>query len=152
MPQDALRLYRKLHRADSLSYLLADAVTDYWMRQAANRVAELKVKQARAAVYVYVLDWQINRDLRSPHGTDVSLVFDNPNASPAIGSAKDAQKVADQMSAAWVAFAHRGNPNNPKLPHWPAYSLQARANMAFDSSSRVVNDYGREAREFWEAN
>lgn len=150
--QDALRLYKKLHPSDSPSYLLADAVTDYWMRQAANRVAELKVNQARAAAYVYVLDWQISRDLRSPHGTDVSLVFDNPNASPAIGSAKDAQKVADQMSAAWVAFAHRGNPNNLRLPHWPAYSLQARANMAFDSSSRVVNDYGREAREFWEAN
>jgi para-nitrobenzyl esterase len=80
------------------------------------------------------------------------LVFDNPNASPAIGNAKDAQKVADQMSAAWVAFAHSGNPNNPKLPQWPVYSLQSRANMAFDGSSRVINDYGREAREFWEKN
>jgi para-nitrobenzyl esterase len=120
------------------------------MRQAANRVAELKVKQGRAAAYVYVLEWEINSDLRCPHGTDVSLVFDNPNSSPAIGNAKGVQKVADQMSAAWVAFAHSGNPNNPKVPHWPAYSLQARANMAFDSVSRVVNDYQREAREFWE--
>jgi para-nitrobenzyl esterase len=148
--EDALRLYKKLHPADSLSYLLADAVTDYWMRQAANRVAELKVKQGRAAAYVYVLEWEINPDLRCPHGTDVSLVFNNPNSSPAIGNAEDAQKVADQMSAAWVAFSHSGNPNNPKLPHWPAYSLQARANMAFDSVSRVANDYQREAREFWE--
>jgi para-nitrobenzyl esterase len=149
--EDALRLYKKLRPADSLSYLLADAVTDYWMRQAANRVAELKVKQKRAAVYVYVLEWEIDRDLRSPHGTDVPLVFDNPNASPAIGSAEDARRVADQMSATWVAFAHGGNPNGPKLPDWPAYSLQSRANMAFDSSSRVISDYGREAREFWEA-
>jgi para-nitrobenzyl esterase len=150
--EEALRLYKKLRPADSPSYLLADAVTDYWMRQAANRVAEVKVQQKRAAAYVYVLDWQINSELRSPHGTDVSLVFDNPNASPAIGNAKDAQKVADQMSAAWVAFAHSGNPNNPKLPQWPVYSLQSRANMAFDGSSRVINDYGREAREFWEKN
>jgi len=148
--EEALRLYQKLRPADSLSYLLADAVTDYWMRQAANRVAELKVQQKRAPVYVYVLDWEINRDLRSPHGTDVSLAFDNPNASPAIGGATAAQIVADQMSAAWVAFARSGNPNNPKLPHWPVYALQSRANMAFDSHSRVINDYGREAREFWE--
>jgi para-nitrobenzyl esterase len=148
--EDALHLYKKLHPADSLSYLLADAVTDYWMRQAANRVAELKARQGRAAAYVYVLEWEINPDLRCPHGTDVSLVFDNPNSSPAIGNAKDAQKVADQMSAAWVAFAHSGNPNNPKLPQWQAYSLQARANMAFARASRVVNDYDREAREFWE--
>jgi para-nitrobenzyl esterase len=150
--EEALRLYKKLRPADSPSYLLADAVTDYWMRQAANRVGELKVQQKRAAAYVYVLDWEINHELRSPHGTDVSLVFDNPNASPAIGNAKDAQKLADQMSAAWVAFAHSGNPNNPKLPQWPVYSLQSRANMAFDASSRVINDYGREAREFWEKN
>jgi para-nitrobenzyl esterase len=148
--EDALRLYKRLHPADSLSYLLADAVTDYWMRQAANRVAELKVKQKRAAAYVYVLDWEIDPVLRCPHGTDVSLVFDNPKSSPAIGNAKDAQKVADQMSAAWVAFAHNGDPNNPRLPHWPAYALQSRANMGFNSHSRVVNDYGREAREFWE--
>jgi para-nitrobenzyl esterase len=148
--EDALRLYKKLRPTDSPSYLLADAVTDYWMRQAANRVAELKVRQKRAPAYVYVLDWEINRDLRSPHGTDVSLVFDNPNASPAIGGAADAQKVADQMSAAWVAFAHSGNPNNPKLPDWPVYGFKSRANMSFDRNSRVINDYGREAREFWE--
>jgi para-nitrobenzyl esterase len=148
--EDALRLYKKLRPSDSLSYLLADAVTDFWMRQAANRVAELKVQQKRAAAYVYVLDWEINQDLRSPHGTDVCLVFDNPDASPAIGSAAIAQQVADQMSAAWVAFARSGNPNNPKLAHWPAYALQSRANMAFDSHSHIVNDYGREAREFWE--
>jgi para-nitrobenzyl esterase len=148
--EDALRLYQKLRPSDSPSYLLADAVTDYWMRQAANRVAELKVRQKRAAAFVYVLDWEINHDLRSPHGTDVSLVFDNPNTSPAIGSAANAQQVADQMSATWVAFALSGNPNNPKLPHWPPYAFQSRANMAFDNDSRVVNDYGREAREFWE--
>ncbi len=148
--EDALRLYKKLHPADSPSYLLADAVTDFWMRQAANRVAELKVKQKRAAAYVYVLEWEINRDLRSPHGTDVSLVFDNASSSPEIGAARDAQQVADQMSAAWVAFARGGNPNIGKLPHWPAYSLQSRANMAFDANSRVIDDYGREAREFWE--
>jgi para-nitrobenzyl esterase len=148
--QQALNLYKKLHPTDSPSYLLVDLVTDYWMRQAANRVAELKVKQQAAAAYVYVLDWEINPELRSPHGTDVALVFNNPNASPAIGAAMHAQAVADQMSAAWVAFARSGNPNDPKLPHWPRYSLPARPNMTFDINSRVVNDYGHQAREFWE--
>jgi para-nitrobenzyl esterase len=31
--EDALRIYKKLRPADSPSYLLADAVTDYWMRR-----------------------------------------------------------------------------------------------------------------------
>jgi para-nitrobenzyl esterase len=149
--QQALDLYRKLHPADSLSYLLVDLVTDFWMRQAANRVAELKVRQHAAAAYVYVLDWEINPELRTPHGTDVALAFNNPMASPLIGAAPHAQAVADQMSAAWVSFAKTGKPNDSRLPHWPAYSLQSRPNMAFDVSSRVVNDYGHQARKFWEA-
>ena len=149
--QQAVDLYKKLHPADSPSYLLVDMVTDYWMRQAANQVAELKVKQQAAPAYVYVLDWDINAELRTPHGTDVALAFDNPRASPVIGAAPHAQAVADQMSSAWVAFARTGNPNNSKLPHWPAYSLRSRPNMAFDVKSRIVEDYGAQAREFWEA-
>jgi para-nitrobenzyl esterase len=130
--------------------LLADAVTDFWMRQAANRVAELKAAQARAPVYVYVLEWEISPILRTPHGTDVSLVFDNVAASSTISAVAGAQAMSDQMSAAWVAFARTGNPGTPMIPHWPAYSMRARANMLFNTSSRVADDYGKEARRFWE--
>ena len=60
------------------------------------------------------------------------------------------RQLADQMSAAWAAFARTGNPGNAKIPHWPAYSLKTRANMLFNARSRVVDDYGKEARMFWE--
>jgi para-nitrobenzyl esterase len=146
----ALDLYKKLHPADSPSYLLVDLVTDFWMRQAANTVATLKVKQAAAAVFVYVLDWEVNPELRSPHGADVALVFDTIGASPAIAAAAGAQAVADQMSAAWAGFARTGSPNTAKIPHWPAYSLRERPNLLFNVKSRVVEDYGKPAREFWE--
>jgi para-nitrobenzyl esterase len=148
--QKAFDLYKKLHPADSLSYLLVDVITDFWMRQAANTVAALKVKQAAAPVYVYVLGWEVNPDLRSPHGTDVPLVFDTVDSSPAMAAAAGAQDVSDQMSAAWAAFARTGDPNTSKIPHWPAYSLHARPNLLFDVKSRVVPDYGRQEREFWE--
>jgi para-nitrobenzyl esterase len=149
--QQAVDLYKRLHPTDSLSYLLVDTITDFWMRQAANRVAELKVMQKAAPAFVYVLEWQVSSDLRTPHGTDVALAFDNVNASPIIAAAPDAQQVADQMSAAWAAFARTGDPGNVKIPHWPAYSLRSRANMLFNVHSRVVDDYGKEAREFWES-
>jgi para-nitrobenzyl esterase len=148
--REALDLYTRLHPADSVSYLLVDLITDFWMRQAANTVAALKVKQAAAPVFVYVLDWEVNSELRSPHGTDVPLVFDTTGTSPAIAAAAGAQAVADQMSAAWAAFARTGNPDTPKIPRWPAYSLRARPNLLFNVMSRVVDDYGRQAREFWE--
>jgi para-nitrobenzyl esterase len=149
--QQAVDLYKRIHPADSPSYLLVDMITDFWMRQAANRVAELKVLQKGAPAFVYVLQWQVNSDLRTPHGTDVALAFNNVNASPIIDAAPDAQQVSDQMSAAWAAFARTGDPSNPKIPHWPAYSHRTRANMLFNAHSRVVDDYGKKAREFWES-
>jgi para-nitrobenzyl esterase len=148
--RQAIDLYQRLHPSDSAPYLLIDVVTDFWMRQAANRVAELKVKQASAPAYVYVLEWEINPELRCPHGTDVALVFDNIAASPAIAAAPDAQSVSDRLSAAWIAFARSGNPNTSGNPHWPAYSLRSRPNMLFNVTSRVVDDYDGQAREFWE--
>ena len=148
--RQAVDLYKKLHPADSPSYLLADLVTDFWMRQAANRVAELKVRQNGAPAFVYVLEWELNSELRTPHGVDVSLVFDTIHSSMAIGGAANAQAVSDQMSAAWIAFARTGTPQARALPHWPAYSLPARPAMLFNVNSRIVDDYGKEAREFWE--
>jgi para-nitrobenzyl esterase len=149
--QQALDLYKSLHPSDSASYRLADLITDVWMRQAANRVAELKAKQGAAPAYVYVLEWEINPILRTPHVTDVPLVFDTLNAAPTIAATPGAQTVADQMSGAWIAFARTGNPNTAKIPQWPAYALPARANMVFNVASRVVKDYGKSEREFWEA-
>ena len=148
--QQALNLYKKIHPADSPSYLLVDLVTDFWMRQAANRVAELKAAQKIAPAYVYVLEWELSAELRAPHGIDVALAFNNVNASPIIASAAGAQRVSDQMSAAWVAFARTGDPGNPKIPRWPAYSQHSRANLLFNVQSHVVEDYGKEARVFWE--
>ncbi len=147
----AVELYKKLHPSDSPSYLLADIVTDGWMRQAANTVAELKAKQGIAPVYLYVLEWEVGPILRTPHGVDVGLVFDNAASSTLTAIAPGVQAVADQMSAAWMAFARTGNPNTKGLPKWPAYSMEQRANMVFNVHSRVVNDYGAEARKFWES-
>jgi para-nitrobenzyl esterase len=146
----ALQLYKRLYPTDSASYLFAAITTDAWMRRAANRVGELKVQQQAAPVYTYVLDWQVTPDLRTPHALDVPLVFDNVQSTPGTESAPGAQAVADQMSAAWIAFAHTGNPNTAALPHWPAYSLPDRANMVFNVKSRVVSDYGKTQREFWD--
>jgi para-nitrobenzyl esterase len=148
--RQALQLYKSLHPADSPSYLLVDAVTDFWMRQSANRVAELKARQNAAPAFVYVLEWELNSTLRTPHGTDVPLVFGNIHASPAVSGASGARAVSDQMRAAWIAFARTGDPNSASLPRWPAYSLSARSVLVFNVQSRVVDDYDKPAREFWE--
>jgi para-nitrobenzyl esterase len=50
------------------------------------------------------------------------------------------QKVADAMSAAWIAFARSGSPNASGLPLWPAYDPRKRATMTFDVVSASVDD------------
>jgi para-nitrobenzyl esterase len=63
-----------------------------------------------------------------------------------VGTGPDPQKLADQMSAAWIAFARSGNPNHPAIPAWPPFSLTDRATMVFDVTSRVVGDFRGEER------
>ena len=62
------------------------------------------------------------------------------NGTSMSGTGPEAQKVADQMSAAWLAFAKTGNPG------WPAYDTKRRASMVFNVSSKVVDDHNREQR------
>ena len=54
------------------------------------------------------------------------------------------------MAATFVAFASTGDPNNPAIPAWPAYDLQRRPTLIFDSGTRVENDPRRELRELWD--
>jgi para-nitrobenzyl esterase len=58
-----------------------------------------------------------------------------------VGGGPEPQLVADQMSAAWIAFARTGNPNTPALPQWPPYEMKDRATMVFDTRSTLVKDF-----------
>jgi para-nitrobenzyl esterase len=62
------------------------------------------------------------------------------------GGGADAMALADKVSDAWIAFARTGDPNTPKLPHWPAYDAKDRATMVINNESKVVNDPLREQR------
>ena len=44
--------------------------------------------------------------------------------------------LADKVSDAWIAFARTGDPNTPKLPHWPAFNPTDRPTMVFNNESR----------------
>jgi para-nitrobenzyl esterase len=68
-------------------------------------------------------------------------VFDNvENSRVLVGPGPEPQVLAKQMSAAWAAFAHNGNPNVSVLPKWPAYDAVRRPVMVFNLESRVVDD------------
>ena len=132
------------------SDLFFAVATDKAMREGAWQQAERKAKQGAAPVWLYELDWATPVDggkWGSPHSLDLAMVFDNVALSASmVGTGPEAQMVADQMSAAWLAFARSGNPNNPRTTNWPAYGLADRATMVFDVQSRVVNDFRSDER------
>jgi para-nitrobenzyl esterase len=119
-------------------------------RTAANVIAEHKAAPRKAPVYLYGFDWYSPlRDgrIRAMHGMELPFVFDHVDAATWMtGSGPDRQALADQMSAAWVAFARTGDPNHKRLPHWDAFDAQRRPTMVFGRECRAVNDPHRAER------
>ena len=151
-PEYVIAEYRKRYPQYSAREVFFAATTAGRSWRGAVIEAELRAAQG-APVYVYQLDY------RSPleggrygamHGMDIPLVFDNiaqPGSQTGVGA--DAQKAADLMSSALLAFARSGNPNHAGLPEWRPYTLPDRATMLFDAEAKLANDpRGAERRLF----
>ena len=128
--------------------------TDEGFRLPMLHMAELKAAQAAkggAPVWSYL--WRApsqpyNGRAGAPHGTDVGPSLHSLRGST---NATDHEnlRLADQLAASWVSFAATGDPNNSRLPHWPAYTVPERATMVFDRPAHVENDPRGRFREFW---
>jgi para-nitrobenzyl esterase len=105
--------------------------------------AELRAAQG-SPVFAYQLNY------RSPleggrygamHTMDIPLVFDNITQPGSLtGNTAEAQRTADQMSDAFIAFARTGNPSHSGIPQWKPYELANRSTMIFDAQSRSEDD------------
>jgi para-nitrobenzyl esterase len=142
--------FRSLQPNASPSDLFFAITTDRRVRQQAWAQAERKAAQNGAPVFLYELDWPTPVEggkWRSPHSLDLAFVFDNVAKSASmVGAGPGPQALADQMSAAWLAFARTGNPNAAGLPAWPAFRPNERATMVFDMRPRVLNDFRGDER------
>ena len=85
--------------------------------------------------------------MKSYHTLDIPFVFDNVDiAGSMTGAGQDRYALAHKMSAAWAAFARKGDPSHPDLPKWPAFNTTERATMILGRECAVVNDPNREER------
>jgi para-nitrobenzyl esterase len=140
---------RQIRPEASPSDLYFTVTTELGMGNNARTLATRKARQGAAPVYLYRLEWETPVDggkLRAHHGLDIPLMFDNVGKSPGLRSSKEAQRVADAMSEAWLNFAWAGNPNGPGLSYWPAFDPETQPTMVFDVVSRAVSDPIREVR------
>ena len=127
---------------DSPTYLATHLVTYGRMFAGSVQIAERKAAQGVAPAWFYLLEWGTPvGPLRSAHTLEIPLVFDNvENSRVLLGPGPEPKVLAKQMSAAWLAFARKGDPNTSVLPDWPAYDAARRATMVFNVESRVVDD------------
>jgi para-nitrobenzyl esterase len=124
--------------------------SNFWIRTVL--LAERYAARRRTPVYMYSLDWQSPAHggrLKAHHAMDLPFVFDNVDVADTTGGAPGARELAARVAATWIAFARNGNPANPAVPDWPAYSREERATMVFDNACRVVHDPDRAARLLW---
>jgi para-nitrobenzyl esterase len=147
-----IALYKKNEPGrDNIDIFLRMSTDASFFRSGVEQQAERKAAQGGAPVYMYRFEYYSpvrGGRLKSMHCMEIPFVFDNLEAGKTYtGNSPAAQKLADQMSAAWVAFARSGNPNHGGMPQWTPFNADQRATMVFsEKESRLVNDPGREER------
>lgn len=159
--KEVIAKYREWHPDYSASDVFFAVTTDSrsWRGQVIEADRRAEDPAAQPHTWVYQLNWKTpvkgvdGASYGSPHTLDIPLAFDNVELSPgAVGSSPEekasAQKMADIVSETYIAFARNGRPDNPHIPHWPAYDEKTRATLIFDTPARIEeNPRGRE-REY----
>jgi para-nitrobenzyl esterase len=143
----ALTSYRASHPEAGAGDLLAAVQSDWYFRVPVMRLADAHAT-GPAATYMYEFAWrspQFGGRLGACHGADIAFVFDTlGQGSEPLAGGDPPPQLAKAMHAAWIGFAHEGNPG------WPRYDLARRATMRFAATSEVVDDPRSKERLLWE--
>ena len=151
-----LDVYRKSRPGASPTDLYVAITTARWMGTNAITLAERKVAQKGAPVYMYMFVFDsempaaqgVTYPTKAAHAMEIPFKFNHPQW--ASSKREDRFKAARNMSRAWASFARSSNPNHDEIPNWPAYTLETRATMYLDAECKIVNDPFREERLLWQ--
>jgi para-nitrobenzyl esterase len=149
---EVIALYRKNQPGrDNMDLFLRMSTDASFFRSGVDAQAERKAAQNGAPVYMYRFEYYSpvsQGRLRAMHCMEISFVFDNLEGGKSYtGISPAAQKIADQMSAAWVAFAKTGSPDHAGIPKWAPFNATSRPTMVFGAGDpKLLNDPGREER------
>jgi carboxylesterase type B len=146
--------YRSGPRRIANPFALVEAAwTDWAFRMPSLRLVETRVSAAPAVpTWLYEFRWEtpaLPAGLGAFHGLDVPFVRDDLAAMQAVAGSEawigthPPAALATAMHAAWVSFARKGDPG------WPAYDLESRRTMVFDTTSALAADPAAPERQAW---
>lgn len=152
--EEVIAAYRRAQPAFTAERIAIAIVSDLGVRAPSLLMAERKIAQGGAPVYVYLFAWEtpvLGGRLRSCHTLEIPFVFSNLDSAALTGDDPARLSLGVIMSRAWIAFARNGDPNHPGLPVWPPYSTGLRHTMIFDTVCHLdIDTYGAE-RRVWES-
>ena len=136
---------RALEPKSTPADLFFEITSERGMGAGSHTIAQRRAEAKHASSYVYRLEWDTPVEggkWRSPHSLDLVMIFDNVGKSASIigEGAGQAQRVADAMSAAWINFARKGDPNGKGVAKWEAYDVTKEPVMEFNIASKTVSD------------
>lgn len=149
-------MYRAQAPDDGNSQLLGTIMADLMFGRGTYQIADRRAgEDGAASVYMYRVEWDSPVEggvLKAAHGIDMPLWFDNADhVNTLVGTEPESLEISTMMGTTIAAFARTGDPNNPLLPDWPAYTVPERALMIFDTPPHVERDPRSEVREMLEA-
>jgi len=149
---EVIALYKRNQPGrDNIDLFLRMSTDNSFFRGGVEQQAERKTAQGGAPVYMYRFEYYSpvsEGRLKAMHCMEIPFVFDYLDGGKVYtGASPAAQKIADEMSAAWVAFAKSGNPSHSGIPKWTAWDASQRGTMVFGAgAAKMVNDPGKEER------
>lgn len=118
-------------------------MVDTLIRLPMLKIMSHKAAQGGADVYAYVFAWNESR-MGAYHGAEIPFVFADTQGNEA------QQRLADQISEAWINFAKTGTPSAEGLPVWEPYTKDSGATMILDTDSVMAYHHDKELMELLE--
>jgi para-nitrobenzyl esterase len=151
-----IETYRKANPKASAPDIFVAISSIAMMGLGSVTIAERKVKQGGAPVYLYNFGYKSEKKIPgteyamgTPHAMDISFKFNNeipprdgsaPKESFFGGNNPDRFVASHHFAELWTTFAKTGKPAAKDVPEWPAYNLKDRPTMRIDTKCEVIKD------------
>ncbi|MGI5914404.1 MAG: carboxylesterase family protein [Bacteroidales bacterium] len=152
-----IETYRKSRPEATAANIWVEIMSVNMMGLGSIEIAEKKVRQGGAPVYLYNFGFKNGAKLPgtdypmgTPHAMDIAYKFNNVEAGGGFtGNRPERFAASHNFAELWTTFARTGKPGGKELPEWREYDLENRPVMRISDVCEVINDRYPEERLLW---